>query len=450
MPTAPTHPTSHSPTRAAHHGHAFVALLQPRTGQGPGLSAQQGAFAPHTVVANMLCFEAALAQAQAHFGVIPEASAQTIVRACAGDFDAFAIVAASADSGSVAVPLVAALKAAVAHISPAAVAHTHWGSTSQDVMDTTLALCAAPVLQAVLVQVQVAATSLLAQAQLHAGTPVLARTLMQPASVTSFGLKCINWAAPLVRSAAALRRCADAALVVQTGGAAGTGLGALHGAAIAQHMAGALGLSAQVASGQTQRDDWARLASELAICTGALAKIGHDLGLLGQFEVAELREVSAGVGTSSAMPHKRNPVTSLITRVAYARTSARVGAMLGGLAHEHERALGAWQAELSEWPELLESALAAAHAVAQSVPMWQVDAPRMLANISAVAAQLPPEAAAQWFSPELANTAGELAVAQLPLLLAQLALLRDAPLLEGCASRADIGTAAAAPHSVVQ
>ena len=67
-----------------------------------------------------------------------------------------------------------------------------------------------------------AAQALLQHAQQHAATPILARTLMQPASVTSFGLKCAGWAAPLVRSRARLAEAARRALQVQLGGAVGT------------------------------------------------------------------------------------------------------------------------------------------------------------------------------------------------------------------------------------
>ena len=70
--------------------------------------------------------------------------------------------------------------------------------------------------------VRKSAGALCALATLHAPTPMLARTLMQPASITSFGFKCVAWAAPLVRSLKRLRTVAPNALQLRLSGTAGT------------------------------------------------------------------------------------------------------------------------------------------------------------------------------------------------------------------------------------
>jgi 3-carboxy-cis,cis-muconate cycloisomerase len=121
---------------------------------------------------------------------------------------------------------------------------------------------------------------------------------------------------------------------------------------------------------------------------------------MGQYEVGEAAEpTEPGRGGSSAMPHKRNPVAAMVA--------------LG-------RALGGWQAELAEWPQLLMSAHGSARALASALPGLQIDAARMRANIDTLRAELPREAADEWFDPALAKPAGETALRQVAALRAQL------------------------------
>ena len=79
---------------------------------------------------------------------------------------------------------------------------------------------------------------------------------------------------------------------------------------------------------------------------------------------------------------------------------------------EHERALGAWQAELAEWPQLWLTVQGSAHALAGALPGLNVDAVRMRANIDRLRAELPAQAADEWFDPALADGAAGLARAQ--------------------------------------
>ena len=146
---------------------------------------------------------------------------------------------------------------------------------------------------------------------------------------------------------------------------------------------------------------------------GSLGKIAKDIALMGQYEVGEVAEPSEpGRGGSSAMPHKRNPVASMVALAAAQRAPQRVAALLAAMPQEHERALGAWQAELAEWPQLLMSAHGSVRALAGALPGLQVDAARMRANIDRLRAELPREAADEWFDPALAEPAGAIALAQ--------------------------------------
>src|SRR5437868_2858634 len=96
------------------------------------------AFGDRAFVAAMLRFEVALAQAQAECGLIPREAAAHVAQCCedVDAFDAGTIARESGRAGSVAIPLIKAIKQAVDKCDPAAVAFTHLGATSQDVIDT--------------------------------------------------------------------------------------------------------------------------------------------------------------------------------------------------------------------------------------------------------------------------------------------------------------------------
>ncbi len=381
------------------------------------------AFGERSFVAAMLRFESALARAQAAEGLIPGAAAHSIIDRCRIEsFDVAGIARDSARAGSVAIPLVKSLREAVRQSNAQAAPFVHLGSTSQDVIDSAMALVTHRAITSIETDLERAATALLNHAIAHSRTPILARTLMQPASVTSFGLKCAGWAAPLVRSRLRVEQAAARALQVQLGGPVGT-LAQMkgRGAAVRERMAQELGLRDPGASWQTQRDEWVALGCELGLLTGSLGKIGLDISLLGQYEVGEVAEPGEpGRGGSSAMPHKRNPVASMVALAAAHRAPQRVAALLGAMPQQHERALGAWQAELAEWPQLVMSAHGSVRALALALPGLQIDAARMRVNIERLRAELPRDAADKWFDPALADSAGALALAQVESLRAQL------------------------------
>lgn len=374
-------------------------------------SEAQEALGDRRFVEAMLRFEAALARAQAAVGLIPESSASSIIGTCKVElFDVPKIVRESARAGSAAIPLIRTLKDTVGLFNAEAVAHVHFGSTSQDVIDTAMALMTREALQLIERDLNLAVQALLALAERHAATPMLARTLMQPASVTSLGLKCVDWAAPLLRSRQRLRERARQALQLQLGGSVGT-LAEMQGRGpeVAALMARELGLAVPVAAWHTQRDEWVALGCELGILTGSLGKLGKDIALLGQHEVGEVMEPQEpGRGGSSSMPHKHNPVAAMVALAAAQRAPQRVAALLAAMPQEHERGLGLWQAELAEWPQLLMSAHGSARALARALPGLEVDAARMRANLDGVRASVAPETAQAWFAPELAEQAARL------------------------------------------
>lgn len=364
----------------------------------------------------MLDFEAALAWALADCQMIPVAHAQCIAACCEhARYDVPAWARASAEAGSLAIPMVQALTREVALVDPDAAAWVHGGSTSQDVLDTAMVLSTRQALQLLDDALDALIGRLLDLGEAHAQTPILARTLMQPAQISSFGLKCANWAAPLQRARTRLQEQAGRSLLLQFGGAAGT-LSALggQGAAVRTRLGARLGLPVPPASWHTQRDEWVQLGLAVALLIGSLGKIATDLALLTQAELGELAESDApGRGGSSAMPNKRNAVGAMVALAAAKRAPSQAAALLACMDQAHERGLGGWQAELAEWPSLWFGAHASLQALAGALKDLQVNPSRMRANIDAQHGVVFAEALAQRLSQRLGKRPSQALVQQL-------------------------------------
>ena len=342
------------------------------------------ALSAEAFVRAMLDFERALAGAEADAGVIPTQAAQVIATACTDLSPApEALAREGKRSGSLAVPLVKALTEHVARADARAAAFVHYGSTSQDVLDTALVLCLKPCLADADRVLATSVSRLAGHARRHAGVVMLGRTLMQPATPITAGLKIARWAAALHRCRLRLGAARQRALCVQLGGAVGT-LDALGGqrAAVRRGVAERLGLG-DARAWHDHRDELLRLMAELAIVTATVGKIARDVALLSQAEIGEMLESppAKGVGGSSAMPHKRNPVGCLQALAAAARAPGMVATLLSGAVGEHERALGGWQAELVTIPELVDAAGSALDALERISGGLVVNAERMKANI---------------------------------------------------------------------
>lgn len=368
------------------------------------------------IIGAMLQFEAALAKAESDEGLLQPSAASAIAAACdAGQHDIPALISAGRRAGSLAIPLVKQLTTIVAARDADAAAKVHWGSTSQDVIDTAMVLATREALHLLDHGLQQLSYRLLSLAEQHLNTPVLARTLMQPAQVTSFGFKLTGWLAPLVRSRARLRECAARALQLQLGGAVGT-LAVLDekGPAVARRVADTLGLKLADSAWHTQRDEWVRLGLEVAVLTGSLGKLATDLSLMAQGEIGELAEPSGnGRGGSSAMPHKRNPVSAMIALAAATRTPQRGAALLAAMGQQHERGLGNWQAELAEWPQLFLSAHGALQALNEAFAGLHIDSARMLRNIDALQGLVFAEAASAYLATSIGKPAAHALLEQM-------------------------------------
>jgi 3-carboxy-cis,cis-muconate cycloisomerase len=345
----------------------------------------------------MLDFEAALARAEAATGVIPARAAGPIATACkAESFDLGALAEAATRSGNLAIPLVKALTAKVAKNDADAARYVHWGATSQDVIDTAAMLTLRAAIDALLADLDRAIAGFAKLARQHRATAMVARTWLQHALPMPFGLKLAEYAAALHRSRARLQRLRKETLALQFGGAAGT-LAALgdNGWRVAEKLAQELKLPLPDAPWHTHRDRMAEAASVLAILAGTCGKIGRDVSLLMQTDVAEAFEPSGeGRGGSSTMPHKRNPVAAATVLAAATMAPNLAATIFAAQVQDHERSAGPWHAEWPTLPTLLlvtSGALAATVDIAEGL---EVDVARMRRNLDATNGLIMAEAVA--------------------------------------------------------
>jgi 3-carboxy-cis,cis-muconate cycloisomerase len=256
--------------------------------------------------------------------------------------------------------------------------HVHHGATSQDILDTASALVARNAMTLIDAELDGLARACAKLADEHRASVTAARTLLQQAVPTTFGLKAASWLVGIVHARA---RLAQMRLPAQLGGAAGT-LAALGDDAldVLHAYAEELGLPEPVLPWYTRRLPVAELGAALAVAAGFCAKIALDVALLAQTEVAEVRLPEGGV--SSTMPHKRNPVGPALTRACAAHVRAAATVLLD-LEHEHERAAGAWHAEWKALGDALAFAGGAAASLRGTLEGLEVDAERMRANVRA-------------------------------------------------------------------
>ncbi|HEX2102680.1 MAG TPA: 3-carboxy-cis,cis-muconate cycloisomerase [Solirubrobacteraceae bacterium] len=328
----------------------------------------------------MLDVEAALARAQARAGLIAAEHADAIAQACSAErFDPGAIGVEATRTGSPAVPLVKALTGAV---EGEAAGQVHRGATSQDVVDSAAMLVAHRALGPLLDDLESAAGAAAALASEHRDTVMAGRTLLQQALPVTFGLKAAEWLAGLDEALARLDEIRRTRLAAQLGGAAGT-LASLGdaGPEVLAAFAEELGLAEPPLAWHTIRVRPGELAGALGVACGVVAKVGRDVTLLAQTEVAEVREGVPGRGGSSTLPHKRNPVAAVSAVACAMRAPGLVAELLGAMAHEHERAAGAWHAEWRPFGALLETTGSACAWLRDCLEHLEVDADRMRANL---------------------------------------------------------------------
>jgi 3-carboxy-cis,cis-muconate cycloisomerase len=130
--------------------------------------------------------------------------------------------------------------------------------------------------------------------------------------------------------------------------------------------------------------------------------MGTDVSNLASTEVAEVQEPYVpGRGGSSAMPHKRNPVSATVILAAHGATKGHVGTLIDAMAAAHERPAGLWHAEWHALPQLFGLASGALREARRLAEGLVVDSRRMRENLDATRGLLFADAAAARLAPTL-------------------------------------------------
>jgi 3-carboxy-cis,cis-muconate cycloisomerase len=374
-----------------------------------GSDAMRAIFDERAWFQRMLDVEAALARVQAGLGIIPADAAAAITEAArVENLDTEELAASVRNVGYPVVGMVKGLSRAAGKAG----AWTHWGATTQDIMDSATALQVRDALALLRRDLVRIVHALIAQADRHRLTVMAGRTHLQHALPVTFGLKCAAWLQPLATDVARLDQLAPRASLVQFGGAAGTlaSLG-IQGLPVMEGLAAELGLGIPPAPWHVGRDGFSEAVGFCGLLCGSLAKIATDIILLAQTEVGEVSEpYVAGRGGSSTMPQKRNPIASEYVLAAARAVQALVPVMQGAMAQDHERATGPWQAELLALPQafvLTHGALLHAVAIAEGMV---IDTDRMRKNLESTGGLIVAEAVMMGLAPHLGREAAHHAV----------------------------------------
>jgi adenylosuccinate lyase len=257
----------------------------------------------------------------------------------------------------------------------------HYGLTSSDVLDTALALQLRRAGEPILAGARAYAAALAVRAREHAGTLCVGRTHGVHAEPTSFGLKLAGFAFEAHRNAERLARAFDQAATGAISGAVGTY--ATLGPAYEARVLGRLGLRAEDVSTQVvPRDRHAELLQAIALAGAGLERFATEIRHLQRTEVREVEEpFRAGQKGSSAMPHKRNPITTEritgLARVLRGHSQAAVE----DVALWHERDISHSGAERVILPDATTLLDYLQHLALRVVREMTVHADRMAANL---------------------------------------------------------------------
>jgi 3-carboxy-cis,cis-muconate cycloisomerase len=232
----------------------------------------------------------------------------------------------------------------------------HSGLTSQDVIDTAFALTVRPILDSFETRLDSLSYALDELNKSQGAHPMMGRTRMQAAVPVTASDRIVTWRQPLLDHIGRLANLRPALQVLSFGGP----VGVQKPDKLAKHMATTLHLELPWKAPHSMRAHQTELAHWLSLVTGSLGKMGQDIALMAQQCVGDIQLKNGG--SSSAMPHKSNPVKAEIL-VALARFNAtQVSGLHHALIHEQERSGAAWALEWILLPQMLQATGAALNA----------------------------------------------------------------------------------------
>ena len=313
-------------------------------------------FGTEATLEAMLTFERALAHALGAAGAVPGGVVAMALEAMS-DFtpDLTTIERAALADGVPAPEFVRQLKSHVRErVGEEALGAVHTGATSQDLLDTGLAMALRDAGTILDRRLAALLDDLAALRERFGGAPLMGRTRMQAALPIQAAHRIDGWVAPLPIHRQRWTELRPRVARVQFGGPVGTRAEppALANE-VARHIANELGLHDAPRAWHTDRSGVVEFGQWLALITGSIGKIGQDIALMAQQGIDAIG--LSGGGTSSAMSHKRNPVLAeqLIAQARFA--SGLAGTLHHAAIHEQERSGTAWALEWMSLPLLCET-----------------------------------------------------------------------------------------------
>ena len=364
-------------------------------------AAMRKVFSDENRVQKYLDFEAALARAQARLGIIPKDAAAEIGRHCnvaETDFNTL-----KSQTERIGYPVLPVVQQLVAACRDGLGEWCHWGATTQDVTDTATVLQIREALALIEADLDAIAGALAALARKYRDTPMAGRSNLQQAVPITFGYKMATLLAAFERHKRRLHELRRRVLVGEFGGAAGTlsSLGG-RGLEVQTELMKALDLGQPAIAWHTVRDTIAEVGCFLGLVTGTCGKIALDIKLLMQTEVEEVYEpFHEGRGSSSTMPQKRNPISSVYVTALTAVVRTQVAALLEAMVEDHERATGPWEIEWIVLPEIFCLASGALEQTLFVLKGLQVDEKKMRANLDLTRGLIVSEAVMMGLGPYL-------------------------------------------------
>jgi 3-carboxy-cis,cis-muconate cycloisomerase len=338
-------------------------------------------FSERASIEGWLATERALALAQAEYGVIERSDAAAIVQAArVAHIDVAALWKSASNVGY---PILGLVREIGQSLESRVAGRVHFGATTQDIMDTGLAVQIARSLVALDARLQRVGDALAHRVCEHAKTVMPARTHGQQAVPTTFGATLATLLGQFSRQRQRLAQATPRIAVVSLFGAGGTA--AALGPTSRQVRAGVarrLDLANTDVPWHVDRDGPAEFGWLCATIAATCAKFARNIVDLSRTEIGEVFEpYESHRGASSTMPQKVNPISSEII----IGLSGTAGALTSSLTRfqeaGHERAAGEWQIEWQVLPQLAVLVGSALEQTATIIEGMRVDTQRMRANL---------------------------------------------------------------------
>jgi adenylosuccinate lyase len=266
------------------------------------------------------------------------------------------------------------------HIGLPEAAWVHHGLTSSDVVDTawcSMLRDAAELIDAALAEL---IGVMVREASAHRNTPMIGRTHGIHAEPTTFGAKVALWALQLDRDRRRMKSAHFTMSVCKLSGAVGTYSNI--DPQVEAHVARAMGLRAVPATQVVSRDRHAEFLSACASVATTIEMVAVELRHLQRTEVSEVREGFAqGQKGSSAMPHKRNPISAETLSGLARVVRGNLQAGLQNVALWHERDISHSSVERIILPDTATLTCYMVKRLTRLVANWEVDAEQMRTNL---------------------------------------------------------------------